>query len=53
MSDTISILDGFPIGQKFSQGLIKLSPLSLGEHHPALGSGISDLFPSWITTIIC
>ena len=40
MSDTISILDGFPIGQKFSQALVKLSPLSCGEHHPAMGSRI-------------
>ena len=53
MSDTISVLDGFPIGQKFSQGLLKLSPLSCGEHRPAMGSGISDLFPPWITIVIC
>ena len=53
MSDTISILDGFPIGQKFSQGLLKLSPLSYGEHHPAMDSGTSDLFPPWITIITC
>ena len=30
MSDTISIVDGFPIGQKFSQALVKLLPLSQG-----------------------
>jgi len=53
MSDTISIVDGFPIGQKFSQALVKLLPLSFGGRHPAMGSGISDLFPSWITIIIC
>ena len=53
MSDTISILDGFPIGQKFSQGLLKLLPLSQGWHRPAMGSGTSDLFPRWITIIIC
>ena len=53
MSDTISILNGFPIGQKFSQGLLKLLPLSQRWHRPAMGSGISDLFPPWITIIIC
>ena len=53
MSDTISILDGFPIGQKFSQGLVKLSPLSCGEHRPAMESGISDLFAPWITIVNC
>ena len=52
MSDAISILDGFPIGQKFSQALVKLSPLSCGEHRPAMGSGISEVFPPWITIMV-